>query len=83
MTEEIQGKDEAEVEAQASEKPLEDLSLKELREMAEGIPGVSGVSTMKKEDLVEIIRKSREAGEEGLIERPVFKKPLDKMTVRN
>jgi len=41
------------------EKPLEKMTAKELREMALGLPGVHGVHAMKKEELIEAIRKAK------------------------
>ena len=41
------------------EKPLEKLTAKELREMALGLEGIQGVHAMKKEELIEAIRKAK------------------------
>jgi hypothetical protein len=41
------------------EKPLEKMTAKELREMALGLPGVHGVHAMKKEELINAIRKAK------------------------
>lgn len=41
------------------EKPLEKMTAKELREIALEIPEIEGVHAMKKESLLEAIRKSR------------------------
>ncbi len=41
------------------EKPLDKLTAPELREIAKQIPGVEGVHAMKKEQLLEIIKKHR------------------------
>ncbi|MGD0915083.1 MAG: Rho termination factor N-terminal domain-containing protein [Thermodesulfobacteriota bacterium] len=41
------------------EKPLEKMTAKELREMALGLSGIHGVHAMKKEELVEAIRKAK------------------------
>ena len=41
------------------EKSLEKLTAKELREMAMGLPGIHGVHAMKKEELIEAIRKAK------------------------
>jgi hypothetical protein len=41
------------------EKPLEKMTAKELREIALEIPEIEGVHAMKKEELLEAIRKSR------------------------
>ena len=75
----------AEKEKKEKEKPLEEMTVKELREIAKEIPGVSGFSVMKKEELVALIKKEREI-EEGEEEKkveekpPESDKPLDKMT---
>ncbi len=45
------------------EKPIEEMTVKELREVAKGIPDITGVSSMKKEQLLEAIKKAKE--EEG------------------
>jgi cell division protein FtsX len=42
------------------EKPIEEMTVKELREIAKGIPGITGVSSMKKEQLLEAIRNAKE-----------------------
>jgi hypothetical protein len=41
------------------EKPLDKMTVVELREVAKEIPGVEGVHGMKKEHLLEIIKKHR------------------------
>jgi cell division protein FtsX len=41
------------------EKPLEKMTAKELRAIALEIPEIEGVHAMKKEELLEAIRKSR------------------------
>ena len=41
------------------EKPLEKMTAKELREMALGMQGIHGVHAMKKEELLEAIRKAK------------------------
>jgi hypothetical protein len=41
------------------EKPLEKMTAPELREIAKQIPGVTGASAMKKDELLEIIKKHR------------------------
>ncbi|MCP4666236.1 MAG: hypothetical protein GY849_07705 [Deltaproteobacteria bacterium] len=74
-------------EAKQEEKPLEEMTVKELRETARDIPGVSGFSVMKKEELVALIKKERgiEEGEEEkeASEKPQEDaKPLDKMTAK-
>jgi len=73
-------KQENEKNIQATEKSVEEMTVNELREIAKGIPGVTGVSTMKKDELLSEVNKSRmtEEGEEEKIPE----KPLDKMTVK-
>ncbi|MGD8983714.1 MAG: Rho termination factor N-terminal domain-containing protein [Desulfobacteraceae bacterium] len=57
-------KDKVKEEAKAKkEKPIEEMTVKELKEVAKGIPDISGVSSMKKEQLLEAIKKAKE--EEG------------------
>jgi hypothetical protein len=81
MGEDIQ-KQEEQQEEQVSEKPLEEMTVKELREIAKTIEGLSGISGMRKEELLAAIRKDR-----GIAESPEkeeakdqLEKPLDKMT---
>jgi hypothetical protein len=81
MDEEIQ-KEESQKQEQASEKPLEEMTVKELREIAKEIPGLSGFSIMKKEELLAVIKKDRgiEESAEKEEEKDQLEKPLDKMT---
>jgi hypothetical protein len=66
-------KDEVKEEAKAKkEKPIEEMTVKELREIAKGIPQITGVSSMKKEQLLEAIRNAK--GEEVKKEEPEAKK---------
>ena len=44
-------------EIQELKKPLEKMTVKELKEVALEIPGVTGVTSMKKEELLDIIKK--------------------------
>jgi len=72
-------------EEKQEEKPLEDMTVKELRETAKEIPGVSGFSVMKKEELVALIKKERgieesEEEKEAPEKPPEDEKPLNKMT---
>ena len=69
-------------ETQASEKPLEEMTVKELREIAREIKGLTGFSIMKKEELLSVIKKDRGIEEEIHEEKPDLKKPLEKMTVK-
>ena len=81
MDEDIQ-KEESQEEAQVSEKPLKEMTVKELREIAKNIPGLSGFSVMKKEELLATIRKDRgiEESPEKEEAKDQLEKPLDKMT---
>jgi len=73
------------------EKPLEKMTAKELREIALEIPDITGVHAMKKDELLEAIRKSRgvekkeeakeEAKEEVKKEKKVEKKVEKKAKV--
>ncbi len=72
--EKIEAKDKAEEvekpeEIEAKEKPLDKMTAKELREVAAEIQGVEGVHAMKKEQLLEVIKKARGIKEEALAEK--------------
>ena len=56
------------------EKPLEKMTAKELREIALEIPEIEGVHAMKKEELLEAIRKSRGVEKEEVREEKKEKK---------
>jgi cell division protein FtsX len=75
-------KEETQEETQVSEKPLEEMTVKELREIAKEIPGVTGFSVMRKEDLLAVIYEARGIEKEIKEERQDLKKPLEKMTVK-
>jgi ribosomal protein S18 len=47
-------------EVKGEEKPIEEMTVKELRGVAKGIPDITGVSSMKKEQLFEAIKKAKE-----------------------
>jgi len=51
------------------EKPLDKMTATELREVAKGIPGVEGAHAMKKEQLLEVIKKVRGIKEEAPVEK--------------
>ena len=54
-------KDKVKEEAKAKkDKPIEEMTVKELKEIAKGIPQITGVSSMKKEQLLEAIRNAKE-----------------------
>ena len=73
--------EESKTETQSEEKPLDDMTLKQLREIARDIPGVSGFSVMQKPELLSLIKKHRGIEDDTPIEKPELKKPLEKMTV--
>jgi len=81
MEDEIK-KEETQEETQGSEKPLEDMTVKELREIAKEIPGVTGFSVMRQEELLAVIYEARGIEKEIKEERQELKKPLEKMTVK-
>ena len=81
MEDEIK-KEETQEETQVSEKPLEEMTVKELREIAKEIPGVTGFSVMRKEELLAVIYEARGVEKEIKEERQELKKPLEKMTVK-
>lgn len=56
-------------EIEGKEKPLDKMTAKELREVAAEIPGVEGVHAMKKEQLLEVIKKARGIKEEAPAEK--------------
>lgn len=58
----------SEEKAEATEKPLEKMTVKELREIAKDIPGIVGVHGMKKEELLAAIKEAR-----GIKDEPVKK----------
>ena len=61
MEEEVKNEqaEKEEKEAPELDKPLDKMTAPELREIAKQIPGVEGVHAMKKEQLLEIIKKHR------------------------
>lgn len=59
MEEEVKETETQGEEAKELEKPLEKMTAPELREIAKQIPGVEGVHAMKKEQLLEVIKKHR------------------------
>lgn len=46
-------------------RPLEKMTTTDLREIAKGLEGVSGVHGMKKEELIEVLRKSKGIADTG------------------
>jgi hypothetical protein len=53
------------------EKPLEDLTVKELKEMALALGSITGVSAMKKTDLIRAIKEAKGIPAEEVREKPV------------
>ena len=49
---------------EATEKPLDKMTVKELREVAAGIPEITGVHGMKKDELLGAIKKAKDVKEE-------------------
>ena len=66
-----------EKEAAAEEKPLDRMTAKELREIAREIPGVTGVTAMKKEKLLEVIKKAKGIKEEAAVKTRAKKASAD------
>ena len=56
---------------EATEKPLEKMTVKALREIAKEIPEITGVHGMKKEELLVAINEVRGVKEEAVKEEPV------------
>ena len=54
-----------------NEKPLEKYTVKELKAMALEMEGISGVSAMKKEELIDAIKKAKGVPVEEVEEKPV------------
>ena len=67
--------------AEATEKPLEKMTVKALREIAKDIPEIIGVHGMKKEELIVAIKEARGDEEktvktdQSMKEKPVKEKP--------
>lgn len=53
------------------EKPLEELTVKELKEMALTLGSISGVSAMKKAELIQAIKQARGIPEKEIREKPI------------
>ena len=68
--------------AEATEKPLEKMTVKALREIAKDIPEIVGVHGMKKEELIVAIKEARGDEEktvktdQSMKEKPVKEKPV-------
>ena len=63
--------------AEATDKPLEKMTVKALREMAKEIPEISGVHGMKKEELIAAIKKSK-----GIVDEPVKKADVSLVEIK-
>ena len=67
-------------------RPLAKMTTPELKELAKGIEGVSGVHGMKKEELVEVLRKSKgiepAAAKKGDASLRVLKKQIRTMKAK-
>lgn len=59
-------------------RPLSKMTTPELKEMAKGIDGVAGVHGMKKEELIEVLRKSK-----GIVEAAGKKADASLRTMKN
>ena len=86
--EEIEAKEEAEEvekpeEIEAEEKPLDKMTAKELREVAAQIPDVEGAHAMKKEQLLEVIKKARGIKEEAPAEKKEKRGAETEAIIRN
>jgi len=53
------------------EKPLEELTVKELKEMALALGGISGVSAMKKAELIQTIKEAKGVPVKDVREKPI------------
>ncbi len=61
---------------EATEKPLDKMTVKELREVASEMPEVTGVHGMKKDELLDAIKKAK-----GMVEEAPKPKPKPKAKV--
>jgi hypothetical protein len=68
--------------AEATEKPLEKMTVKALREMAKEIPEITGVHGMKKEELIVAINEVRGVKEETVKEETVKEETVKEETVK-
>ena len=65
-------------EGKLEEKPIEEMTVKELKEVAKGIPDITGISSMKKEQLLEAIRSAKEEKEEEIKKEETEAKKAEK-----
>jgi hypothetical protein len=88
LSNDLQGKDQlmSEKEVEIWGRPLVKMTTPELKELAKGIEGVSGVHGMKKEELVEVLRKSKgiapAAAKKGDASLRVLKKQIRSMKAK-
>ncbi len=68
--------------AEATEKPLEKMTVKALREIAKEIPEITGVHGMKKEELLVAINEIRGVKEETVKEETVKEETVKEETVK-
>jgi hypothetical protein len=54
---------------QVAEKPLDKMTVPELKEIARDIPGVTGATSMKKAELLKIVKEYRGIEDEGLVKK--------------
>jgi hypothetical protein len=65
--------------AEATEKPLEKMTVKALRELAKDIPEITGVHGMKKEELIVAVNEARGVKEETVkADKSIKAKPVKK-----
>jgi hypothetical protein len=72
----------SEEKAEATEKPLEKMTVKALREIAKEIPEITGVHGMKKEELLVAINEIRGVKEETVKEETVKEETVKEETVK-
>jgi len=68
--------------SEATEKPLEKMTVKALREIAKEIPEITGVHGMKKEELLVAINEVRGVKEEAVKEEAVKEEAVKEEAVK-
>ncbi len=68
--------------SEATEKPLEKMTVKALREIAKEIPEITGVHGMKKEELLVAINEVRGVKEEAVKEEAVKEEAVEEETIK-
>ena len=63
-----------------NDKPLDQLTVKELREIAKEIPDVTGISSMKKDDLISLVQKHQGGAPEEAPQEAVEEKVAEEKT---